>query len=196
MKELLNQVTVGFRLLLLFSILTGLIYPTFITGIAQIVFPWKANGSLIKKNNQYIGSQLIGQSFTEVKYFWGRYSATSPFPYNAANSSGSNLGPSNPNFLATINDRVSKIRQNTSQNKLIPVDLVTSSGSGLDPEISPLSAFYQVSRIAKARNISEQAIQFLIRDSIKNRVLGILGEPRVNILKLNLALDYLSEKSR
>lgn len=195
MREILNQLKTGFILLLLLTVLTGLIYPTFITCIAQLIFPWQANGSLFEKNKQLIGSQLIGQSFTDPKYFWGRPSATSPFPYNAGNSSGSNLGPSNPNFLVAIKERVSRIKQNDYQHKLVPVDLVTASASGLDPEISPFAAFYQVSRIAKARSISEQKIQLLIRNFTRYRVLGILGEPRVNVLELNLALDRLAEKS-
>lgn len=194
MRGLFNQLKIAFRLLLLLTVLTGLLYPVFVTFLAQIIFPWQANGSLIKKNNQVIGSKLIGQSFTDAKYFWGRPSATSPFPYNAASSAGSNLGPSNPDFLVTINNRVTTIKQTNLQNNLVPVDLVTASGSGLDPEISPLAAFYQVSRIAKARGISEQTIQLLINNSIKKRVLGILGEPRVNILELNLSLDHLLEK--
>lgn len=192
MRDLINQVKTGLYLLLLFSVICGLIYPLIITGFAQLIFPWKANGSLIEKNKLLIGSEIIGQSFTESNYFWGRSSATKPFPYNAAASSGSNFGPSNPNFLSTVNARAVMLKQiGGLSHLLIPVDLVTASGSGLDPDISPVAAFYQVPRIAKARGISEQAIKMLIKQSTKHRILGILGEERVNILELNLALDRL-----
>jgi K+-transporting ATPase ATPase C chain len=192
----LKQLKTGFILLIFFSILTGLIYPAVIAGIAQLLFPWRANGSLIAQNNKIIGSELIGQSFTDTKYFWSRPSATTPFPYNAAASSGSNLGPTNPDFLASIKSRVENLQQSNSQQQqnLIPVDLVTASGSGLDPDISPAAAFYQVARIAKVRNIPEKNIQELITKLMIPRVLGILGEPRVNVLQLNLALDNLTIK--
>lgn len=189
-KETMSQIRTATVLLILFTLLTGLIYPTILTVIAQLLFPKQANGSLIEQNGKMIGSELIGQSFTDPKYFWGRPSATTPFPYNGESSSASNLGPSNPNLLMIVKERVSYLHQAAQQNNtLVPVDLVTSSGSGLDPEISPLAAFYQVSRVAKARNVSEEELQKLIRNQIKNRTLLILGEPRVNVLELNMALD-------
>ena len=188
--ETINQLKIAFILLILFTVLTGLIYPSIVTGIAQLLFPWKANGSFIEHNNKTVGSQLIGQSFSDPKYFWGRASATTPFPYNAASSSGSNLAPSNPELLTKIKARVTQLREADPQNSSrIPVDLATASGSGLDPEISPLAAFYQASRIAKARGRSEKEIQQLINENIHHRSLGILGEPRVNVLQLNIALN-------
>jgi len=190
--DALKQIKIGLILLVLFTVFTGLIYPIVVTGIAQLFFPWKANGSLVEQNGKIIGSSLIGQSFNSPNYFWGRPSATSPYPYNAASSSGSNMGPSNPTFLETIKDRVNHLKQsNPKNNNLIPVDLVTASGSGLDPEISPLAAFYQVPRIAQESHISENEIETLINGLIKNRTLGILGEPRINVLELNIALDKL-----
>jgi K+-transporting ATPase ATPase C chain len=190
----MKQIKTAFILLILFSLLTGVIYPLLVTGMAQILFPYQANGSLIINNGKIIGSQLIGQSFTSPGYFWGRPSATTPYPYNAANSTGSNMGPSNPDFIKLVYSRVDTIRQADPENRdRIPVDLVTASGSGLDPEISPLAAYYQVPRIAKARGMSEQDIQSLIQQLTKNRTFGILGEPRVNVLNLNIALDSLQK---
>lgn len=172
------------------TFLTGLIYPLLITGVAQLLFPWQANGSLLRLNGQWIGSQLIGQSFTDNRYFWGRPSATTPYPYNAENSSGSNAGPSNPAFLAIIKTRAAALTQSDPQHQeLLPVDLVTASGSGLDPDISPLAAFYQVSRIAKARAAAPEKIIALIKTHTTQRSIGMLGEPRINVLQLNLALD-------
>ena len=169
-----------------------MLYPVIITGIAQLVFPWKANGSLMIGDNKLIGSLLIGQTFSDSRYFWSRPSATSPFPYNAASSSGSNLGPTNPVFLETVKKRTVLFKKSSDSNQDIPVDLVTASGSGLDPDISPEAAYYQAPRIAKARGISQQRVQSIIRNSIQKRTLGILGEPRVNVLIMNLALDRLS----
>jgi K+-transporting ATPase ATPase C chain len=163
-----------------------------VTDIAQLFFPFQANGSLITRHHQLIGSELIGQSFTDKQYFWGRPSATQPFPYHAANSSGSNFGPTNPYFLSILQARIAMLKKsNPSQKGLIPVDLVTASGSGLDPDISPLAAHYQAQRIAKARGIPEKKILLLIENLTKDRTLGILGEPRLNVLQLNLALDNL-----
>jgi K+-transporting ATPase ATPase C chain len=195
--EALKQIKTACIFLFLFSVLTGLIYPTFVTVLAQLLFPHQANGSLLKYNGETIGSILIGQYIDAPNYFWGRPSATSPFPYNAANSSGSNMAPSNPNYLATVQKRITILRQddpeqhNEVSEQSVPVDLVTASASGLDPEISPLAALYQVPRIAKARNIPEQEIQTLIQQLIKIRTLYFLGEPRINVLELNLALDQL-----
>lgn len=190
----LKQIKTALILLLLLTILTGVIYPAIVTGVAQLLFPWRANGSLIAENHKIIGSLLLGQSFVSPQYFWGRPSATTPYPYNAANSSGSNLGPTNPALLAAVNARAANLRQSSTQNQTapIPIDLVTASASGLDPDISPAAAFYQVPRIAKARNIPAADIQALIKKLMIPRVAGILGEPRVNVLQLNLALDKLT----
>lgn len=188
-KEAINEIRRAMVLLVLLTFLAGLIYPTTITVLAQLLFPWKANGSIIEQQGKKLGSALIGQTFTEAKYFWSRPSATTPFPYNAENSSGSNMGPSNLDFLKQIKERADLLRQ--SNIPLIPIDLVTASGSGLDPDISPLSAYYQVQRIAKSRNIAEKDIQALIEKSIKKPILGILGEYTVNVLELNIALDKI-----
>ena len=189
-SEAINQIRIATLLIIFFTILTGLIYPAAVSTVAQLVFPWQANGSLISNNGNTVGSMLIGQSFTEDKYFWGRPSATTPFPYNGESSSGSNMGPSNPAFLDTVKSRVNSLRQLEHDNDtLIPVDLVTASGSGLDFEISPLAAAFQVKRIAVVRQIPEADIQALIDKHSQKRTFGILGEPRVNVLQLNLALD-------
>ncbi|AWN75009.1 potassium-transporting ATPase subunit KdpC [Legionella anisa] len=195
--EALKQIKTALMVLLIFSLLTGLIYPAVVTALAQVFFPYQANGSLLQRDGILIGSALIGQHFDTPNYFWGRPSATTPFPYNAASSSGSNMGPSNPEFLAIVKKRVNRLQQydldnpNKRSKQLIPVDLVTASASGLDPEISPLAAYYQIPRIAKARHISEQKIQELVNQLIKKRTLHLLGEPRINVLELNLALDHL-----
>ncbi len=190
---ILRQLKTAISLLLILTLLTGVIYPALVTGIAQLFFPFQANGSLIKYNNKIIGSQFIGQSFTDDNYFWGRPSATQPYPYNATNSSGSNLGPTNPSLLTAIKTRIANLQKNSPHNKkeLIPVDLVTASGSGIDPEISPFAAMYQVPRVAKTRKIPEEKLRSLIQKLTKNRYFGILGESRINVLQLNLALDNL-----
>lgn len=180
-------------LFLLLAFLTGLIYPVIITGIAEMLFYKKANGSLLWQEKKIIGSELIGQFFNTPNYFWGRPSATIPFPYNAANSSGSNLGPTNPYFIAIVKSRADYLRSmDPLQQIIIPVDLVTTSASGLDPEISPFAALYQVPRIAKARKISEVELKKLISQVTHLRTAGILGDPRVNVLQLNLKLDQLT----
>jgi K+-transporting ATPase ATPase C chain len=172
------------------TLITGLLYPLVITGLAQVLFPRQANGSLILIDGKPVGSSLIGQPFDAPKYFWGRPSATSPFPYNAAASSGSNLGPTNDALMKAVNARVDALKTADPDNPLpIPVDLVTASGSGLDPHISPTSAAYQVRRIARVRGIEEGMIRQLVSQHTEGRQLGILGEPRVNVLTLNLALD-------
>lgn len=193
--DIVKQIKSALVLFVLLSILTGLIYPALVTGLGQLLFPWQANGSLIKQNNKVIGSKLIGQYFNDPKYFWGRPSATKPFPYNAENSSGSNLGVSSPRFLSTVKYRVENFYRVSFQDyHSIPGDLVMASGSGLDPEISPEAAFYQVPRIAKLREMPEKSIQDLVYRAIENRTFCILGEPRVNVLQLNLALDSVSLK--
>lgn len=178
--------------LLLFTLLTGLAYPLVVTGLAQVVFPAQANGSLIVQNGKVIGSRLIGQEFTDPKYFWGRPSATSPNAYNAAASSGSNLGPSNPALTEAVQERIDALRAADPGNtQPIPVDLVTASGSGLDPDISLAAAQYQAPRVARLRGLPLQKVLDLIDQATQGRQLGFLGEPRVNVLKLNLALDGL-----
>jgi K+-transporting ATPase, C subunit len=176
--------------LILFTIITGVVYPLLVTGIAQLVFPEKANGSFIKKDGKSVGSELIGQPFTDPKYFWSRLSATGPYAYNAGASSGSNYGPLNPALLDAAKKRVQDLEAADSLNtQPIPVDLVTSSASGLDPHISIAAALYQVPRVARVRAISEPQVRSLVDQFTEGRQLGFLGEPRVNVLKLNLALD-------
>src|SRR6185295_5247701 len=189
-KKIMREIKPALITVILFTILTGLIYPGLVTVVVQLIFPWKANGSILKKNGTPIGSLLIGQSFTEDNYFYSRPSATSPFPYNGESSGGSNIGPSNPEFLKTIQNRVNQLQKKSlTNNNSVPVDLVTASGSGLDPDISPFAAYYQIPRIAKLRHLSEKEIKNLIDKLIQVRQFGFLGEPRVNVLKLNLPLD-------
>lgn len=181
--------------LVTFTVITGIIYQLVITGIAQLLFTGQANGSLIVNNGKTVGSSLIGQPFSSLKYFWARPSATSPGPYNAANSSGSNFGPLNPALMDSVKARIAQLKAADAASKfLAPVDLVTASGSGLDPDISPASAEYQVVRVAKARNVDESVVRELVAKYTKGRQFGILGEPRVNVLELNLALDGLKNK--
>jgi len=179
--------------LAIFTIVTGVIYPLIVTGIAQVAFHHQANGSLIESNDgKYIGSELIGQPFDDPGYFWGRPSATTPFPYNAASSSGSNYGPLNPVLLDGIQKRIKALKAADPDNTLpIPVDLVTYSASGLDPHISIAAALYQVPRVARQRGLSQTQVLALINRFTQGRQLGILGEPRVNVLLLNQALDRI-----
>jgi len=189
MLKQLKPAVVSFLLL---TVITGLLYPLVITGLAQQLFTRQANGSLIMKNRQAIGSELIGQQFDDPKYFWGRPSATSPFPYNAAASGGSNLGPTNPALTDAVQARIQALKAADPGNtQPIPVDLVTASGSGLDPDISRAAALYQVPRVARLRGLSEDQVRALVTQHIEGRLLGFLGEPRVNVFKLNLALDEI-----
>ncbi|WP_374319491.1 potassium-transporting ATPase subunit KdpC [Aquabacterium sp.] len=175
------------------TVVTGLAYPMAITALGQTFFPHQANGSLLHDHDQLIGSELIGQAFSEPRYFWSRPSATGPMPYNAANSGGSNQGPSNPAWHDTVTARVAHLRAADPGNtQPVPVDLVTASASGLDPHISPAAALYQVPRIARLRHLPPQVVEALVAHHTEQPWLGVLGEARVNVLKLNLALDRLT----
>jgi len=181
-------------LLILLTVLTGLVYPLAVTGLAQLIFPHQAGGSLLTRDGKPIGSALIGQQFTDPRYFWGRPSATAPQAYNGTASGGSNLGPSNPALTDAAKQRIAALRAVDPGNHApIPVDLVTASGSGLDPEISPAAAQYQLSRVARARGLPPAEVRALVARCTRGRQLGVLGEPRVNVLELNLLLDALLE---
>lgn len=185
-----QHVRPGFIMLVIFTLITSAIYPLVVTGIAQGIFSHQAHGSLIESDGKALGSELIGQAFTDPKYFWPRPSATGPHPYNAGASSGSNLGPTNPALTDAVRARIEALRQaDPTQQSTVPVDLVTASASGLDPHISPAAAIYQIPRIAQARTINPAAVSELVTRYTEGRQLGFLGEPRVNVLQLNLALD-------
>lgn len=188
--DITKQLRPALLTLLLLAVIIGLIYPAVVTAVAQLAFPHQANGSLITAGGRTVGSELIGQPFDDPKYFWGRPSATSPYPYNAANSAGSNLGPTNPALVDRVAARIQALRAADPGNtQPVPVDLVTASGSGLDPDISIAAAQYQAARVAKARGMSEAAVRQLVDRYTEGPQFGVLGEPRVNVLKLNLALD-------
>jgi K+-transporting ATPase ATPase C chain len=194
---MLSQLRAAVVSLLAFTVITGLAYPLLVTGIAQAAFPHEANGSLVSRNGKPLGSHLIGQSFDDPRYFWGRLSATTDasgkaLAYNAAQSLGSNLGPSNPALADEVKGRLEALRkEDPGATEPVPVDLVTSSGSGLDPDISPAAALFQVRRVARARGIQEAKLRSFVEAHVERRQLGFLGEPRVNVLELNLALDDL-----
>jgi K+-transporting ATPase ATPase C chain len=178
--------------IILLTVLTGIVYPLLVTGVSQVGMPERANGSLIVREGKPVGSALIGQPFSDPKHFWSRPSATSPYPYNASSSSGSNQGPTNPALTDAVAARIKALRDADPGNTgPVPADLVTASGSGLDPHISPAAAEYQVARVAKARSLDPQKVRALVAEATEGRQLGFLGEPRVNVLKLNLALDAL-----
>jgi potassium-transporting ATPase KdpC subunit len=189
MFKLLRQ---SFLMLLVMTVITGVLYPLTATGLAGLVFPHQADGSLIMHDGKPIGSALIGQSFDDPRYFWGRPSATTPMPYNGGASSGSNQGPTNPALVAAVKQRIAALQSaDPGQRTPVPVDLVTASGSGLDPQISPAAAQYQVARVARLRRLDVTQVRALVRAHTQGRQLGVLGEPRVNVLELNLALDAL-----
>src|ERR1700693_4784983 len=187
---MLSQLRPALLILVVLTLVTGVAYPLLVTGIAQAIFPSPAQGRLIIKDGEVVGAALIGQPFDAPKYFWSRPSATSPFADNAGSSSGSNLSPTNPDLVKTVQGRVDALRAADPGNTApVPVDLVTASGSGLDPHISPAAALYQVPRVAKARNLDPEAVRAMVERHTEGRFLGFLGEPRVNVLALNLALD-------
>jgi potassium-transporting ATPase KdpC subunit len=201
---MLREIRPALVVLIALTLITGLVYPLAMTGIAQVIFPYQANGSMISQNGHVVGSELIGQNFTSDKYFHGRPSATTgpdpkdpsktvPAPYNAVNSGGSNLGPSNQALVDRVKGDIAKL-QKENPGTPVPVDLVTTSASGLDPDISPEAALFQVPRVAKARNLPQDQVRQLVDDNTEGRLFGLLGEPRVNVLQLNLALDKLAAK--
>jgi potassium-transporting ATPase KdpC subunit len=203
MGTMLRELRPAIMMVVVFTLLTGVAYPLAMTGVAQMVFPWQANGSLVEKDGKVIGSALIGQVFSDDKYFHGRPSATTDTdpndatktidaPYNAQNSMGSNLGPTNKTLIDRVTATAQKLK--AENDKSVPVDLVTTSGSGLDPDITPAAAEFQIPRVAKARGMPEAAVAALVAGATKDRSLGVIGEPRVNVLELNLALDAAAAK--
>jgi potassium-transporting ATPase KdpC subunit len=192
MLRMLRQSVVA---LVALGVVVGVIYPLAVTGVSQAFFSHKAGGSMIVQDAEIVGSELIGQPFSDPGYFWSRPSATTPVPYNAAASAGSNLGPTNPTLLEAIEGRIQALRAADPDNtEAVPVDLVTSSASGLDPHISPAAAEYQVERVAEARGLTTDVVRALVAEHTEGRQWGVLGEPRVNVLELNLALDALTDR--
>ncbi len=191
---MLKQLRTSVMLLLAMTILTGVAYPLVVTAIAQVIFNEKANGSLIVDGNNTVGAARIGQEFRGPEFFWGRLSATGPVPYNAAASSGSNLGPMNPARLAATESRLAALQAAGTTANNVPIELVTASASGLDPHISPAAAEFQIARVAKARNLPEDQVRQLVREHTEPRQFGLLGEPRVNVLQLNLAVRQTSSR--
>jgi K+-transporting ATPase ATPase C chain len=195
-NEMKSQLRAAAALFLVLTLLTGVAYPLLVWAIAQAAFPHQANGSVILRDGKPVGSELIGQSFDDPRYFWGRPSATDP-AYNSASSTGSNLGPTNRDLLKAVKERVEAIRKaHPEQTGPVPADLVTASGSGLDPHISPAAAEYQVVRMAKTRGLNANRVRQIVAEHTEGRTLGVLGEPRVNVLRLNLALDELGGSKR
>jgi len=191
MKRMLRPTLI---LLLAFTALLGVVYPVLVTGFAGLAFPSKATGSIVTVDQKPVGSELIGQAFSRPEYFWGRPSATMPQAYNAAASTGSNLGPSNPALVEAVRTRVKTLHAADPDNTLsVPIDLVTASGSGLDPHISLAAAYYQVARVARTRGLTEARVRELVEEHLESRLPGVFGEPRVNVLLLNLALKRLEE---
>jgi K+-transporting ATPase ATPase C chain len=192
LTDLFRQLRPTLVIFVAMTLLTGVIYPLVVSTVGWIAFPGTAGGSLIAKDGKTIGSRLIGQPFDDDKYFWGRPSATGPHPYNAGASSGSNLGPTNPALLDAVKQRVADLKaKHPDQTGDVPIDLVTASGSGLDPHISPTAAYYQVERVAAARGLPPSKVGTLVDQHLEPRTFGLLGEPRVNVLLLNLALDEI-----
>ena len=189
---MLPQLRTAIVVLTLLTLLTGVAYPSLVTLIAQLTFPHQADGSIVQIDGQAVGSELLGQPFSRPEYFWGRLSATAPFPYNAAASSGSNFGPLHPDLVKNAETRIESLRALDRQVASIPVDLVTASGSGLDPHISPAAAEVQVCRVAAARKMTENEVRDLVRRNTEPRQFGVLGEPRVHVVRLNIALDALT----
>ncbi|MFO0869654.1 MAG: potassium-transporting ATPase subunit KdpC [Pirellulales bacterium] len=187
-----QQLLPALRMLLVLTVLTGVVYPLAVTGVAQLAFPHQAGGSLLYDGDRVVGSELIGQSFSRPEYFWGRLSATGPVPYQAAASTGSNYGPLNPQLSSAAEQRLADLRASGLTDVPIPVDLVTSSGSGLDPNISPAAAACQIGRVSRARRLPEETVRQLVLAHTQGRQFGLLGESRVHVLSLNLALDKLS----
>jgi K+-transporting ATPase ATPase C chain len=182
-------------MIVLMTILLGALYPAAVTAIASVIFPWQANGSLIEKDGKAVGSSLIGQPFSDPGHFWSRPSATGPYPYNASASSGSNQGPLNPALTDAVTARIKALRDADPGNTApVPADLVTASGSGLDPHISPAAAEYQVARVARARDLDPAQVRALVEEFTEGRQFGFLGEPRVNVLRLNIQLDSITRK--
>jgi len=191
-----KELRTGLGFLVCMTVLLGLAYPLAVTALGQALFPWQASGSPLAREGTVVGSALIGQTFTAPGYFWGRPSATAPQAYNALASAGSNLGPSNPALTEAVASRLASLREaDPGHTAAVPVDLVTASGSGLDPHVSPAAALFQVGRVAKARGLTEEAVRALVERHLEGRQFGVLGEPRVNVLELNLALDATAGKS-